>query len=138
VKLLQAPSHPSEALSVSFQGYSNHLSGKRLAILSFVNRDARELELWGASVVYRDGYEPKISAEHSLVGFKLRRGESRYGFLEVPPHDGQWSFGSSVSRLSPMDHVQKIVGSRAFLDWLDEKLFQKPYDIYMFRSEWMP
>jgi len=107
----------SERLSITFQGYSNSLSGKAYALFAVTNHDTCDLQLWnGGDVEFSEnvgltnGRPPDVEVFYSLAGSNLHRGQPFRMFTEVPPHREKWRLTWMVMRHSLTTRLVSLTG----------------------------
>jgi hypothetical protein len=120
--------------SLSFQGYSNSVSGQKWAILTFTNRDTCEQVFSGPYTVEFRRIECD-SNEHWKIPDSVPRGSSCTVAIEIPNTSETWRASWSVTRREWRDVLEEHLPNylRRFVFW---KSFYGEF--YNVQTDWIP
>ncbi len=131
-----SPASPSEALKISFQGYSNSPSGQRFALFAVTNLDTCNLILWnGGAVEFADTNTPQdIEVFYSLVGSNLHRGVPYAMFTGSPSNHLRWRLTWMVHRSSFKQALVDITGRIPLVPDYNNGC----PDFFYYTTDWIP
>ena len=119
--------------SVTFQGYSNSLSGQKWAVLAVTNRDFGDLAFIGPYEVELSGHPSDTRDVHWQLAPRFAPGSSARIAVEIPPESGTWRAKFCLERWTWRD------SARNALDWCPEGLLpRRTYRVQYLVTDWVP
>jgi hypothetical protein len=121
------------ACSVSFQGYSNSLSGQKWAVLVVTNRDFGDLAFVGPYSVELSSHPSDGRDVHWQLAPRLAPRCSARIAVEIPPEPGTWRARFCLERWTWRDSARNIL--HRCPDCLRPR---RTYKVQYFATDWVP